>query len=53
MGNALVVTTVLFAFYADWVLGAVAQNLGGVPSKDVAPLYWVFFAAKQLSMLSG
>ncbi|KAF2205909.1 hypothetical protein GQ43DRAFT_159699 [Delitschia confertaspora ATCC 74209] len=40
------VMTVLFAFYVDWVLG-------GVPSKDVSALYWIFFAAKRLTMLSG
>lgn len=39
--NIILVLTVLFAFYSDWVLGAVARNLAGAPSKDVAPLYWV------------
>jgi hypothetical protein len=32
---------ILAAFYSDWVLGALAGNLVGVPSDDVAALYWV------------
>jgi hypothetical protein len=32
---------VLAAFYSDWVLGALAGNLVGVPSGDNAYLYWV------------
>ena len=32
---------VLGAFYADWILAALAGNLVGVPSGDTAVLYWV------------
>jgi hypothetical protein len=32
---------ILGAFYSDWVLGALAGNLVGVPSGDNAYLYWV------------
>lgn len=32
---------ILAAFYSDWVLGALAGNLVGVPSGDNAYLYWV------------
>ena len=32
---------ILAAFYSDWVLGALAGNLVGVPSSDNAYLYWV------------
>jgi hypothetical protein len=32
---------ILAAFYSDWVLGALARNLVGVPSGDNAYLYWV------------
>ena len=39
--DMIVILTVLFAFYSDWVLGAVGKNMAGAPSKDVAPLYWV------------
>ena len=31
---------ILAAFYSDWVLGALARNLVGVPSGDNAYLYW-------------
>ncbi|KAF4632716.1 hypothetical protein G7Y89_g5411 [Cudoniella acicularis] len=39
---------VLGAFYSDWILGAIAENLAGVPSSDNAPLYWSYFLAKRL-----
>ncbi len=45
-------TGVLAAFYSDWVLGAMAENLAGVPSGDVAPLYWAYFIAKRLPFFS-
>ena len=32
---------ILAAFYSDWVLGALAGSLIGVPSGDIAYLYWV------------
>jgi hypothetical protein len=32
---------ILAAFYSDWVLGALAGSLVGVPSGDNAYLYWV------------
>jgi hypothetical protein len=32
---------ILAAFYSDWVLGALARNLVGVPSGDNAYLYWI------------
>ncbi|KAF1925098.1 uncharacterized protein M421DRAFT_424121 [Didymella exigua CBS 183.55] len=38
--------------YADLVLGAIADNPLGLPSADFAPLYWVWFIAKRLPMLS-
>lgn len=34
---------ILAAFYSDWVLGALAGNLVGVPSGDNAYLYWVSY----------
>jgi hypothetical protein len=32
---------VMTAFWSDWLLGVIANDLTGVPSGDVAPLYWV------------
>jgi hypothetical protein len=32
---------ILAAFYSDWVLGALAGSLVGVPSDDIAYMYWV------------
>lgn len=48
----LVALTVLFALYSDWVLGALANDLTGVPSQDVLVFYLVYFLAKRLPMFS-
>jgi hypothetical protein len=45
-------TSVLAALYSDWVLGAIAGNLVGLPSGDVAPLYWGYILAKRLPFFS-
>jgi len=37
----------------DWGLGIVTGNLVGVPTKEVKALYWAYFVAKRLPMLSG
>ena len=39
--------------WMDWGLGIVTGNLVGVPSRDVQALYWTYFVAKRLPMLSG
>jgi hypothetical protein len=51
-GAAIVVTVVLGALYSDWILGTIAYNLVGVPSSDIAILYWTYFVAKRLPMFS-
>ncbi|KAK4459725.1 hypothetical protein QBC42DRAFT_182731 [Cladorrhinum samala] len=51
-GVAVFVLSVLFAFYTDWVLAALAGDLVGTPSSDNAVFYWTYFAAKRLPMLS-
>jgi hypothetical protein len=43
---------IFIAIYADWVLAGVARNWAGTPSSDVAVLFWLYFAAKRLPMLS-
>ncbi|KAM7184883.1 hypothetical protein V8F20_012020 [Naviculisporaceae sp. PSN 640] len=48
----LVALTVLFALYSDWVLGALANDLTGVPSQDVLVFYLIYFLAKRLPMFS-
>jgi hypothetical protein len=40
------------AFYCDWILAAIAENWAGLPSSDIAFLYWIYFAAKRMPMLS-
>jgi hypothetical protein len=40
------------AFYCDWILAAIAGNWGGLPSSDIAVLYWIYFVSKRLPMLS-
>ncbi|KAK3942814.1 hypothetical protein QBC46DRAFT_378898 [Diplogelasinospora grovesii] len=51
-GVAVFVLTVLFAFYTDWVLAALAEDMVGYPSSENAVFYWSYFAAKRLPMFS-
>jgi hypothetical protein len=44
--------TCLGAIYSDWILGAIAENLVGMPSSDNMVLYWGYFIAKRLPLLS-
>jgi hypothetical protein len=43
---------ILSALYCDWILGAIADNMIGAPSSDVAVLYWIYFVAKRLPLFS-
>ena len=43
---------ILAVFYSDWALGMMTGNISGLPSGDVAPLYWSYFVGKRLPMLS-
>ncbi|KAH7381433.1 hypothetical protein DE146DRAFT_286036 [Phaeosphaeria sp. MPI-PUGE-AT-0046c] len=43
---------VFSSLYSDLVLGSIANNLFGMPSDDFAPLYWAWFVAKRLPLLS-
>jgi hypothetical protein len=49
---SLIVLTVLFAFYTDWVLATLDGDILGYPSSDNAVFYWAYFAAKRVPMLS-
>jgi hypothetical protein len=55
-GGAILAFTAVFGFfsslYSDLVLGSIANNLFGLPSADFAPLYWAWFIAKRLPLLS-
>jgi hypothetical protein len=44
---------VLGAFYSDWILAAIAENMSGMPSSDNAALYWSYFVAKRLPFFSS
>ena len=44
---------VLGAFYSDWILAAIAENMSGSPSADNAALYWSYFVAKRLPFFSS
>lgn len=54
--SACVAFVVMFGFlsalYGDLILGVIADNVTGFPSSDIAPLYWVWFIAKRVPMLS-
>ena len=41
---------ILAAFYSDWALGMMMDNLTGVPSGDHSAFYWTYFVAKRLTM---
>ena len=47
-----VVVTVFGLLYMDWVLGAIAGNYSGLPSRDNAILYWTYFGVKRLGFLA-
>ncbi|KAF8892898.1 hypothetical protein BD779DRAFT_1436605, partial [Infundibulicybe gibba] len=42
----------LAAFYSDWALGMMTGNIVGLPSGDTSGLFWTYFLAKRLTMLS-
>lgn len=48
----IVGVVILGVLYSDWILGVIAGNLAGVPSGDIRILYWAYFAAKRLPMLT-
>jgi hypothetical protein len=48
----IVAVGLLAAFYSDWILGAMTDNLIGSPSSENALLYWAYFVAKRLPILS-
>lgn len=52
-GVALGCFGVLGAFYSDWILGAIADNVWGAPSGDSTYLYWSYFIAKRLPLFSS
>jgi hypothetical protein len=55
-GGALLGFIAVFGFfsslYSDLVLGTIANNITGLPSQDFAPIYWAWFVAKRLPLLS-
>jgi len=56
VATGFAVTLALFlvcsVLYSDWCLGIMLDNLVGVPSSDKSTLYWTYFVAKRLTMLS-
>ena len=46
------VVGILSTLNSDWLLGAIASNLSGYPSSDIAVLYWGYFIAKRLPIAS-
>jgi hypothetical protein len=50
--SSFLVFTMLSALFCDWSLGAMTNNLLGMPSGDSASLYWSYFALKRLTMFS-
>lgn len=59
IGTAILVSIVIFGagavIYSDWALAAIAHNLVGAPDGNnwrISAVYWMYFAAKRLPMLS-
>lgn len=54
--TAISVVAILTALWSDWILAAMQVKEGGSwagsPSSDIAWLYWTYFAAKRLPLLS-
>ena len=50
--NFALIVISMSALYSDWTLGVMAGNLLGVPSGDIAVLFWSYFALKRFTMLS-
>ena len=57
--GAFVVSIIVFyvgaVIYSDWALAVIAHNIVGVPDGNnakIAVIYWTYFAAKRLPMLS-
>jgi hypothetical protein len=48
-GGAFIFSSV---FFSDWILAAVEGNWAGIPGADYRILYWTYFVAKRLPMLS-
>lgn len=48
----LVLFIVLGAFYSDWSLGIMLNNLIGIPSSDTSGIYWTYFIAKRFTLFS-
>ncbi|KJA25322.1 hypothetical protein HYPSUDRAFT_161005 [Hypholoma sublateritium FD-334 SS-4] len=42
----------LSAFYSDWSLGIMLDNILGTPSGDNSGFYWTYFIAKRFTMFS-
>jgi hypothetical protein len=53
LGVTIGCLAILGAFYSDWILAAIAENLSGFPSSDNAALYWSYFVAKRLPFFSS
>jgi len=51
--GGIILVGMLAAFYSDWILGAIAQHgWSGAPSGDNIWLYWSYFVAKRLLLVS-
>jgi hypothetical protein len=46
------ISVLLFMLYADWILAAIVANWAGVPDEEHKALYWTYWVAKRLPMLS-
>jgi hypothetical protein len=40
------------ALYSDWILAAIAGNYAGAPSGDIDVIFWLYFVAKRLPLVS-
>src|SRR5258708_11285203 len=50
--TGLFVIVSLTTFFGDWALGLILDNMSGAPSHDNAAVYWIYFVAKRLTLLS-
>lgn len=48
---AFIMFAALSSFYSDWAIGMMVNNVGGLPTKNHAALYWTYVGVQRLTLL--
>jgi len=52
VGIGVWIFIIVSVLFGDWALGAMANNLVGVPTSDQSKLYYIYWISKRLTMFS-